>query len=191
VGEREAVKIRWVVAPATAIVSTLFLLTIVWSGCSTKSETTPPPTQVTSACTGSADYKAVYATYCNQLLAKTLPQITGECAVSCVLAARDKEDPKCVVDCIRDATDGGISEPCMACHDQLVACARKVCLSDCLNGPLDPRCLNCMCGDNFPDKVNCYDPHNVCSGLNLTYCKQWDAGTFDGFPPPEDVKCSD
>ena len=174
------------------IVPMLSVVSLSWLGCSHKSDPTSssPDASVTNACTATKDYEAVYATYCYELLAKTLPEITGECGVKCVLD-REHESATCVSDCVREATGGAISEPCLACHDQLVVCARKNCLSDCLNGPLDPKCLNCMCGDNFPDNVNCYKPHNVCSGLDLQYCKQWDAGTYDGFPPPDDVKCHD
>ena len=65
------------------------------------------------------------------------------------------------------------------------------CLAECAPGPLDVKCLQCMCGDNYPSAFNCYDPYNTCSGLNLPYCKQLDAGAFDGFPPPNDAGACD
>ena len=181
---------RYLLVPAMGALIALF---VVYAGCSSKTDDPPKsPAVLTNACASPKDRAAIFAGYCakppDPKATKSFAEITGDCATKCVLD-RERESPTCVIDCLRAATDKAVSDPCLQCHDQLVACARKNCLSDCINGPLDVKCLNCMCGDNYPDNVNCYDPLNKCSALALPYCQQWDAGTFDSFPTPPDAGC--
>ena len=178
-----------VVAPAAVLVAAA-----IWSGCSSSGEGGGAP----AADTGSdaplvgaclPDKAAVYQTYCPE--SKSFVDITGACGIECVLAAnRHEETPTCVQDCLRKATYGKIGDPCLECNASLVACARAHCLGECAPGPSTAKCLDCMCGHNISDGggpgVNCYDPFNTCSGLDTQYCKQIDAGTFDGFDPPTD-----
>ncbi|MEO7095900.1 MAG: hypothetical protein ABI175_21750 [Polyangiales bacterium] len=141
----------------------------------------------TGLCVG--DKTALEITYCPEH--KSFVDLVGACGIECVLAAnRHEETPTCVQDCLRLATDGKIGDPCLGCQAGLVACARAYCLGDCASGPSTAKCLTCMCKEHVPDGgtvgTNCYDPFNTCSGLATDYCKQLDAGTFDGFPPPND-----
>jgi hypothetical protein len=139
-------------------------------------ETPPAP-----AC--ATQHHAVYQSYCPGY--ESLAQLTGDCALQCILMT-DHEPPNCVQDCLKQKTGGAIDDTCLQCHSDLVACARKYCVAPCVAGPLDLHCLDCMCGGNFPAQMNCYVPFNACSGLGITYCEAREAGTFDGFPPPED-----
>lgn len=160
-------------------------------GCSSSSSSSDGTPDSASAGACATQHKAVFQSYCPGHV--SLAEITGDCARDCVLMTT-KEPPNCVKDCIRTRTGGALDEPCLDCHQALVNCARKYCLAQCVNGPLDLKCLNCMCGNNFlvddagkGTSMNCYAPFNACTGLGLTYCEQYDAGKFDAFPPPEDA----
>lgn len=162
-----------------------------WVGCSSSTSGDGAPDggagAVHNAC--ASERAAVFRAYCPGH--KSFAALNGECAIKCVLE-RDAEAPTCVDDCLRTVSSGAITDPCIHCHAELVACARKNCLAKCVGGPLDLQCLDCMCGNNYPNAVNCYAPFNDCTGLGVTYCQAYEAGTFDGFPPPDDAgPCSD
>ena len=186
----------WVLAPPAGLAALFTLST--WVGCSSESSSVDPAGEVgggdTLADAGSGnlcvkDKTALEITYCPDH--KSFVDIVGACGIECVLAANRKEEtPTCVQDCLRKATSSAISEACLNCQAGLVACARANCLGACAPGPSTAKCLDCMCGHNYPDGggagINCYDPFNACSGLATDYCQQMEAGTFDGFTPPND-----
>ena len=178
-------------------------------GCSNKDPVGAPVTDsgvaevaITNACTNAKDQVGVFRSYCapdpfeKDAAAvtyeyKSFAQVSSDCARFCVLDPVQRDNPKCVETCLKTATQGAISDTCLQCRIQMVECGRKYCLAECAPGPLEPKCLQCMCGDNYPSSMNCYNPYNACSGLNLKYCEQLDAGTFDGFPPPNDAGACD
>jgi hypothetical protein len=179
---------RFALAFVAAAGAGLLATTTIAYGCSSSSSSSSPADAADAADGASAgacatQHHVVYQSYCPGY--ESLPQITGDCALKCILMT-DHEPPNCVDDCLRERTGGAIDDPCLQCHADLVACARKYCVAPCVAGPLDVHCLDCMCGGNFPAQMNCYAPFNVCSGLGVTFCESREAGTFDGFPPPED-----
>jgi hypothetical protein len=182
--------------------------TLLW-GCSdsndppkTTADAGPEISTVTNACTNDKDKIGVFRSYCapdpferdaaaaiNEY--KSFAELSSDCARFCVLDPVANKDPTCVNRCLKRATAGAISDLCLGCREEMVACGRKYCLAECAPGPLETKCLVCMCGNNYPDNHSCYDPYNKCSGLGFTYCQQLDAGTFDGFPAPTDAGLCD
>jgi len=167
-----------------------------------KADAGPEVSNVTNACVNAKDQVGVFRSYCppdpfepDAAAAvreyKSFAELSSDCARYCVLTPTGRDDPNCVDKCLTNATQGAISEPCLGCREAMVACGRTYCLAECAPGPLDVKCLTCMCGNNYPNNHNCYDPYNKCTGLNFTYCQQLDAGTFDGFPAPNDAGLCD
>lgn len=192
-----------------AIVAPLVTVAALQWGCSSDSEpaaTTadagPEVSTVTNACLNAQDEVGVFRSYCAPdpferdaeaaiREYKSFAELSSDCARFCVLDPVANKDPTCVNRCLKRATGGAISDQCLSCREEMVACGRKYCLAECAPGPLEVKCLVCMCGSNYPENHNCYDPYNKCTGLNFTYCQQLDAGTFDGFPPPNDAGACD
>ena len=209
-GERSTVKLY---VPAIASVTTALFLAA-W-GCSSESTPAATPasetggetaTALTNACKNAKDQVGVFRSYCAPdpyekdaatptLTYKSFAEVSSDCAKFCVLDPVERDNPKCVINCLKTATKDAISDSCLSCREQMVACGRKYCIAECAPGPLDVKCLRCMCGDNYtmehPEGYNCYNPYNACSGLDLKYCNQLDAGVFDGFPPPTDAGACD
>ena len=193
-----------------ALAAALTALGLLGYGCSNKDPEpqtsadtgTAAEAAITNACTNAKDQVGVFRSYCapdpfekDAAAAayeyKSFAQVSSDCARFCVLDPVERDNPKCVETCLKNATKGAITDTCLKCRIQMVECGRKYCLAECAPGPLEPKCLQCMCGDNYPSSFNCYNPYNACSGLNLEYCKQLDAGSFDGFPPPNDAGACD
>jgi hypothetical protein len=69
----------------------------------------------------------------------------------------------CVADCVQTATveaaPPGLSDECVACTGDTVACGAAFCTTDCINDTNDPKCITCRC-DN-----NCIQSFDTCSGL--------------------------
>ena len=63
----------------------------------------------------------------------------------------------CVAQCTQDAT--GLSEECMACTGDTVACGAAFCTSQCVANTNAPPCIQCRC-DN-----DCTPAFDRCSGL--------------------------
>jgi hypothetical protein len=63
----------------------------------------------------------------------------------------------CVAQCTQDAT--GLSDECMACTGDTVACGAAFCTSQCVSDTNAPICIECRC-DN-----GCTPEFDVCSGL--------------------------
>ena len=205
-GERSPV--RALVPLVAAAVTSLALAAY---GCS--STETPPAAaaadtgvaaeaSLTNACTNDKDKVSVFRSYCAPdpfekdaaaaaIEYKSFAQVSSDCARFCVLDPVQRDNPACVTTCLKTATKGAISDTCLSCRVKMVECGRTYCLAECAPGPLDPKCLQCMCGDNYPKAFNCYVPYNACSGLNLPYCGQLEAGAFDGFPAPNDAGACD
>jgi hypothetical protein len=63
----------------------------------------------------------------------------------------------CVAQCTQDAT--GLSEECMACTGDTVACGAAFCTGECVNGTDLPECIACRCNNG------CIQEFDACSGL--------------------------
>jgi hypothetical protein len=82
-----------------------------------------------------------------------------ECFPNCepevIQAAAD-----CVADCTQTAT--GLSDECVSCTGDTVACGAAFCTNLCIRDTNDPTCVECRCNNNC---VPCFD---LCSGLDPT-----------------------
>jgi hypothetical protein len=82
-------------------------------------------------------------------------------------------DPKkCILDNIRTATNGDVSDDCLGCYADSALCGAANCLAPCTANPPTPAaCDSCRCGDNTA-KVNCVAAFEACSGVSsTTTCK--------------------
>lgn len=191
-------KLRSIVVVACVACGALGSVAIVGSGCGSSSSSdgggSDSGTDSASANACATQRTAIFQSYCPGH--ESLAEVTGDCAKDCLLTP--DASPSCVEDCLRSRTGGQLDDPCLACHQALADCAKKYCIGPCAPDPTGLKCLNCMCGNNFvstdgapPTPVNCYVPFNQCTGLGLTYCEQYEAGTFDAFPPPQDAGACD
>ena len=69
----------------------------------------------------------------------------------------------CVAQCTQDATaevsPPGLSDECVGCTGDTVACGARYCVAQCATDTNDPACIQCRC-DN-----NCVQSFDTCSGL--------------------------
>jgi hypothetical protein len=128
-------------------------------------------------CNNPPDLAARAKFYCPGSM--SLDDIAGQCGV---MYATTPDAGGLVAACIVAATGGAISQGCASCFGVMVECAQKNCLEECVTNPLGDICLDCRCGDNLPNHVNCYDPTFACSGVARPECGLLEAGTWDGYP---------
>ena len=63
----------------------------------------------------------------------------------------------CVAQCTQDAT--GLSDECVACTGETVACGAAFCTLECVADSNAPACIDCRCANN------CIQSFDACSGL--------------------------
>ena len=128
-------------------------------------------------CNNPSDLAARAKFYCPGSM--SLDDIAGQCGV---MYATTPDAGGLVAACIVAGTGGAISQACASCFGVMVECAQKNCLEECVTDPLGNICLDCRCGDNLPNHVNCYDPTFACSGVPRPECGLLEAGMWDGYP---------
>jgi hypothetical protein len=79
------------------------------------------------------------------------PQGTIDAAADCVA--------KCTQDATAEASPPGLSDECVACTGETVACGAAFCTDKCVADTNDPKCIACRC-DN-----DCIQDFDSCSGL--------------------------
>jgi hypothetical protein len=83
---------------------------------------------------------------------------TPNCPPETIQAAGD-----CVADCTQTATaeiaPPGLSDECVACTGETVACGAAFCTNVCVSDTNDPACIACRCENN------CIQDFDTCSGL--------------------------
>jgi hypothetical protein len=74
-----------------------------------------------------------------------------------------QEAADCVADCVQTATaeaaPPGLSDDCVACTGDTVACGAAFCTTVCISDPDAPVCIDCRCENN------CIQSFDTCSGL--------------------------
>ena len=141
-------------------------------------------------CANPSDMAARIAPYCveppftTELDTWSSEQIGSQCGVECAFNA---DRAKCNEDCIQRHTDNAFSDECVSCIVQTILCASKHCLNECLSDPLSTTCLECRCGNNFPDNKNCVADFDLCTGLDIRDCEElemgvWEPRTFEDLP---------
>ena len=79
------------------------------------------------------------------------PQETIDTAAACVA--------KCVQDATVEVASPGLTDECVACTGETVACGAAFCTDVCISNSEAPGCITCRC-DN-----NCIQSFDTCSGL--------------------------
>ena len=125
-------------------------------------DTGPIPSD--NKCTNATDMAAVQATYEND---QTAGDIAKACGLSCFQQQGVAITNACVVDCMRTATNGDISDDCLGCFGGSVLCTAQNCALLCAADPNSAGCLACQCGGNASG-TNCYDQYTACSGIPST-----------------------
>ena len=91
-------------------------------------------------------------------LAGEVVSCTPLCPQETIDAAAD-----CVADCVQTATaevaPPGLSDDCVACTGDTVACGAAFCTLECVADSNAPNCITCRC-DN-----NCIQSFDICTGL--------------------------
>lgn len=74
-----------------------------------------------------------------------------------------QEAADCVAACVQDATaevaPPGLSDECVSCTGDTVACGAAFCTNLCINDPNADACIECRCENN------CIQEFDICSGL--------------------------
>ena len=142
---------------------------------------------VAGACTNEAD-QAVYAAteYSNDDGDFTGTEAVSEIAADCVfgtapnlisdgcgpevglvLGNNTQENRDALAACVVQCTvDQGVdlSDECLACYGDTVACGAAFCAPECAGGTDLPACVDCRCGNN-DNNTSCFGDFDACSGL--------------------------
>ncbi len=73
----------------------------------------------------------------------------------------------CVIDCLQEGTEDGLSVSCATCVVSTLRCAVDDCLSACQTGTAAD-CRSCQCDTKATGCDNCTDVFTACSGLDTS-----------------------
>ena len=116
------------------------------------------------ACTNEAD-EAARATI--NASDNPMAEISKTCGLGCFQSEGANFGEDCVNNCIREATEGAVSDACIGCYTGSVMCTKDNCLFQCATNPDAPGCVSCQCGGNRT-QTNCYEVYARCSGIPST-----------------------
>ena len=98
---------------------------------------------------------------------ETASEIAKACGLSCFQQQGISVTNACVVDCMRPAMDGAVSDECLSCFGVSVICTTQNCALVCAADPSSDGCVSCQCGGNSRG-INCYEAYTACSGRPST-----------------------
>lgn len=124
------------------------------------------PVEPDNFCINDSDAAAVAATYGDD--EQTTASIASSCGLACFQQLGMGITNECVVDCMRTATEGAISDQCLGCFGGSVMCTAQNCALTCAADPSSDACLACQCGGNASG-TNCFDQYSACSGLPSSF----------------------
>lgn len=110
----------------------------------------------------SQDDKACYGDV-STICANDLPKIGASCGAGCLGMGDDAQQAACIATCVNsaltDAKAKPLSEDCMGCYINDIACARDKCLMPCALNPGGEECALCRI------EKGCVAAFYECSGL--------------------------
>ncbi len=123
------------------------------------------PVEPQNKCLNESDEAALDGTFGDDN--ETASEIAKTCGLACFQQQGISVTNECVVDCMRPAMDGAVSDECLSCFGVSVICTTQNCALVCAADPSSDRCVSCQCGGNSRG-INCYDAYTACSGRPST-----------------------
>ena len=123
------------------------------------------PIEPQNKCLNESDAAALDGTFGDNN--ETASELAKSCGLACFQQQGISVTNECVVDCMRPAMDGAVSDECLSCFGVSVICTTRNCALVCAADPSSERCVSCQCGGNS-NGVNCYEAYTACSGRPST-----------------------